>query len=85
MLFRSNLGVLLHSKGRLPDAMSEYREALRIDRDYADAHYGMALTLTALGRTPDAIAEYREALRSRPNWPAVQRELEAALASPGHR
>jgi tetratricopeptide (TPR) repeat protein len=80
-----NLGVLLHSKGRLADAMSEYREALRIDRDYADAHYGMALTLTALGRTSDGIAEYREALRSRPNWPAVQRELEAALASAGRR
>jgi Tfp pilus assembly protein PilF len=80
-----NLGVLLHSKGQLADAMSEYREALRIDPFYADAHYGMALTLTALGRTPDAITEYREALRSRPNWPAVQRELETALASAGQR
>jgi tetratricopeptide (TPR) repeat protein len=80
-----NLGVLLHSKGRLPDAMSEYRQALRIDRDYADAHYGMALTLRALGQMTEAIAEYREALRSRPNWPAVQRELETALASAGQR
>lgn len=80
-----NLGVLLHSAGRLADALSEYREAVRIDRDYADAHYGMALTFKALGQTPDAIAEYREALRSRPDWPAVQRELDAALASAGRR
>ncbi|HKF67988.1 MAG TPA: tetratricopeptide repeat protein, partial [Vicinamibacterales bacterium] len=74
-----NLGVLLHSRNQLDDAMKEYRTALRFSPDYADAHYGLALVLKALGRTADAIVEYREALRSRPDWPAVQRELEALM------
>jgi Tfp pilus assembly protein PilF/mono/diheme cytochrome c family protein len=75
-----NLGVLLHSRNRLPEAMNEYRAALRLNRGYADAHYGLALAFKALGRTSDAVSEYREALRSRPDWPAVQRELDALSA-----
>jgi hypothetical protein len=38
-----------------------------------------ALVLKAWGRTSDAIAEYHEALRVRPDWPSVQRELNALL------
>ena len=74
-----NYGVLLHTQGRLDDAMRQYREALRLNGGYADAHYGMALVLKAWGRTSDAISEYREALRSRPDWPSVQRELDALV------
>jgi hypothetical protein len=40
----------------------------------------MALALKATGRTAEAVAEYREALRSRPDWPVVQRELDALAA-----
>jgi Tfp pilus assembly protein PilF len=60
--------------------MNEYQTAVRLSPDYADAHYGMALALKATGRTAEAVAEYREALRSRPEWPAVQRELDALAA-----
>jgi Tfp pilus assembly protein PilF len=76
-----NYGVLLHTQGHLDDAMREYQDAVRLNRDYADAHYGMALVLKAWGRTNDAISEYHEALRVRPEWPAVQRELDALLVN----
>jgi hypothetical protein len=32
--------------------------ARRLNRDYADAHYGLALAFKALGRTSEAISEY---------------------------
>lgn len=76
-----NYGVLLHTQGRLDEAMRQYQDAVRLNRDYADAHYGMALVLKAWGRTTDAISEYHEALRVRPEWPAVQRELDALLVN----
>ena len=78
-----NYGVLLHTQGRLDDAMRQYQDAVQLNRDYADAHYGMALVLKALGRTNDAISEYHEALRIRPEWPSVQRELDALLVNAG--
>jgi len=76
-----NYGVLLHTEGRLDEAMRQYQEAVQLNHDYADAHYGMALVLKAWGRTSDAIAEYHEALRARPDWPSVQRELDALLVN----
>lgn len=63
--------------------MRQYQDAVQLNRDYADAPYGMALVLKALGRTNDAISEYHEALRVRPEWPSVQRELDALLVNAG--
>jgi tetratricopeptide (TPR) repeat protein len=78
-----NYGVLLHSQGRLDEAMRQYQDAVELNHDYADAHYGMALVLKTWGRTSDAVSEYHEALRVRPEWPAVQRELDTLLANSG--
>ena len=78
-----NYGVLLHTQGRLDEAMRQYQDAVQLNRDYADAHHGMALVLKTWGRTSDAISEYQEALRARPEWPSVQRELDALLVNTG--
>ncbi|HVZ22232.1 MAG TPA: tetratricopeptide repeat protein [Vicinamibacterales bacterium] len=76
-----NLAVFLQSTGRSDQALEEYREAVRLNPALPDAHYGLALVLKQQGRLTDAIAEYRRALRLRPDWPAVRRELDAALAA----
>src|SRR5262249_16296406 len=39
------------------------REALRLKKDYANAHYSLGLALRDKGRLDEAIAEWREALR----------------------
>ena len=52
--------------GRIEDAEAEYREALRINPDDADAHYILALLLVYRGKE-DAEVEYREALRIKPD------------------
>jgi tetratricopeptide (TPR) repeat protein len=53
--------------GRLPDAIAEYRAALQLAPDFADAHYNLASALLGAGRPADAIAEYEAVLRIRPN------------------
>jgi len=77
-----NLGVELERiPDRLPEAIAEYRAALRIQPDHAEAHNNLA---SALARMPDrlseAIAEYQAALRIRPDLPAIHYNLANTLA-----
>ncbi|MGA2769290.1 MAG: tetratricopeptide repeat protein [Bryobacteraceae bacterium] len=76
-----NLGSALSKlPGRLPDAIVEYRVALRIEPDYAEAHYNLGKALLQLpGRLPDAIAEYEAALRINPDFADVHFDLGNAL------
>jgi tetratricopeptide (TPR) repeat protein len=59
-----NLGCeLVPVPGHLGEAVAHFREALRINPYYIEAHYNLGKALDALGRTPEAIAQYEEALR----------------------
>jgi tetratricopeptide (TPR) repeat protein len=67
--------------GRLPEAIAEYRLALRIDPDHADVHNNLANALAAIpGGLPEAIAEYRVALRMEPDRVEPHNNLGNALA-----
>ena len=79
-------GALAKLPGRLPDAIVEYQESLRIEPDYSDAHFNLANALSRMpGRLPDAIAEYQTALRIDPNYAAAHNDLGFALANSGGR
>ena len=58
MLFRS----IYHDLGRYPEAQAAYREALRLNPGYADAHFYLAVTLEKAGRSGEA----------RPHWQAYR-------------
>jgi len=76
-----NLGnALLEIPGRMPDAISEYRRAVRIYPNYADAHNNLGAILLQSGRTTEAIAEYRAAVRLDPNYPDAHSNLGSALS-----
>jgi tetratricopeptide (TPR) repeat protein len=77
---RNNLGLLLMNiPGRLPDAIAEYEEALRLQPDSAGTHNNLGATLAKLpGRLPDAIAHYEEALRLQPDFAEAHYNLGAA-------
>jgi tetratricopeptide (TPR) repeat protein len=62
-LTRFTLGDALDEQGRTGEAIAEYREALRFNPAYVDAHVNLGLALDKLGRTQEAIAQYREASR----------------------
>lgn len=83
----NNLGnALAQSTGRLPEAIAEFRTALRILPGYADAHYNLGNALAQMsGRLPEAIAEYRAALRVDPDYGRAHLNLGTALSQmPGH-
>ena len=55
--------------------MLEYKEAIRIKPDYAEAHFNLGDALSKIpGRSPDAIAEYQAAIRIRPDYAGVASE-----------
>ena len=76
-----NLGnVLLEIPGRMPDAIAEYQNALRIYPNYAEAHNNLGAILLQSGRTTEAVAEYRAAVRLDPDYPDAHSNLGSALS-----
>jgi tetratricopeptide (TPR) repeat protein len=77
------LGVALSAiPERLPEAISQYQAALKIEPHFVRAHtdYGNALAQIP-GRLPEAVAEYRAALRTSPDSAILHNDLGNALAS----
>jgi len=73
-----------NEKKKLDKAMSELREALRLDPKSADAHHALGFVLLLEGEAKQAIAEYREALHLKPDYPgAIHNQLATALAANG--
>ena len=54
--------------GKLPEAVTQYEQALRINPDFPEAHFNLGLALEKLGRTPEAIAHYRQAVKLQPDF-----------------
>ncbi len=55
----------MHS-GRLPEAVAQYEEALRLKPDYPLARTNFGNVLVQSGKPPEAIDQYQQALRSEP-------------------
>jgi hypothetical protein len=64
---------------RLDEAATSFRDALRLDPAYANAHNNLGNVLLAQGRTEEAIHEFREVVRLQPGSDAAKKNLEAAL------
>ncbi|HWW00180.1 MAG TPA: tetratricopeptide repeat protein [Candidatus Acidoferrum sp.] len=52
----------------LEEAVDNYRQALKLDPSFPDAHFQLANALFKQGAGEEAIREYQEALRCRPVW-----------------
>ena len=57
----SNLGTALYAKGRMGEAVAQYKEALRLKPGLVKVHYNIAL---ALLRTPGGADEAEEQLEA---------------------
>jgi len=79
-----NLGCILQAMpGRLPEAIAQFEEAVRLYPDYAGAHCNLGMALASVGRLPEAIAHYEQALRVKPDFAVAHNNLGNALGASG--
>ena len=71
--------------GRLEEALTCYREALRLEPDLAPAYINMGNTLRAQGKLDEAVASFREALRIQPDCAETYYNLGMVLKTQGKR
>jgi serine/threonine protein kinase/Flp pilus assembly protein TadD len=79
----NNLGIALREKGQLDEAITEYRESLRLNKDYPAVHNNLGVALQRKGQLDEAIAEYRQALRLKKDFPEAHNNLGNALRHKG--
>lgn len=71
----NNLGICLVRTGKAEEALAQFREAVRINGDLADAQYNMAMLLVALKQPDEAVTHFKEVLRLKPDDQQVKEEL----------
>ena len=79
----NNLGAALSRRGRLPEAIEQFRAAIKIKPDYADAHYNLGYALARQGNLEEGIYHFAEALRLQPNNVKAHNNMGVALALQG--
>jgi Tfp pilus assembly protein PilF len=67
-IIRDGYGTVLADSGNLAAAAAEYKEALRLRPDYANAHSNYGTVLRELGQLDQAIVHYQEAIRLDPRY-----------------
>jgi tetratricopeptide (TPR) repeat protein len=74
---------MLKLKDRVPEAVADFREAIRLNPGFAENHYNLGNALQKMGRPEEAEASYREALRLRPDFAEAHSNLGNALQKMG--
>jgi tetratricopeptide (TPR) repeat protein len=59
----NNLGVALMDSGRLPEAVDQFEQALKIRPGYADARDNLGFLFWRMGRLPEAIEQFEQYLK----------------------
>jgi tetratricopeptide (TPR) repeat protein len=77
------LGFILGKKGRVAEAIAEYRTAISLDPDDAGSHNDLGVDLGRQGRIGEAIAEYETAIRLNPNDATARNNLGKVLLDKG--
>ena len=79
----NNLGAILMLSGRVPEAIGQYEQALRLKSDYVEAYINLGNALFYEGHVPEAVGEYEQALRLKPNSAEAHTRLGIALDRTG--
>ena len=76
-------GNALDNRGLWDEAGAAFHEALRLRKDYPEAHYNLGSVLFKKGQLDEASAEIREAIRLRKDWYAAHHHLGNVLYKKG--
>jgi tetratricopeptide (TPR) repeat protein len=79
------LGGVLADRGKIDEAIAEYREALRIVPTQAEWRSSLGLLYTKQGKVTEAMGQYALATRARPGYADAHNNLGAMLARAGRR
>jgi protein O-mannosyl-transferase len=82
-LVEYNLGITVAQQGRGEEALRHFREAVRINPEYAEALNNLGAALAASGRRNEAIANFEKALQIAPNNPEAHSNLGLVLVDAG--
>ena len=77
----ANLGVALHERGRIDEAIVHYRAALELQPGFAEIQYDLGNALAARQQPEEAAEHYRQALALRPDYAEAHYGLGNALAA----
>jgi len=61
-----NQGVILWNAGKIPEAQTQFEQAIKIDPNLAEAHYWLGMALVNGGKAADAKAHFEEYLKLAP-------------------
>ena len=61
--------------GNLEFAIDNYKKAILLNPDYAEAHYNLGRAYQAMNQFNDSILSYRKAIASKPNYPEAYNNL----------
>ncbi len=80
---RYNLGLYLQNAGKWDGAIEQYRKALDLNPEYADARLNLGVALFRKGQVDEAIEQYQAALRLHPQYADAHIDLGVALFRKG--
>jgi len=79
-----NLGTVYQQRGDQVRAIAEFREAIRLQPQFAAPHILLGASLLATHRLPEAVRELERAVELAPQEPAAHLELAKAYESSGN-
>ncbi|MBC8137874.1 MAG: tetratricopeptide repeat protein [Fibrella sp.] len=79
----NNLGIAFAERGRLPEAIATFREAIRLRPEEAESHYHLGVALADTGDLRGAVPAFREATRLNPALTEAWYRLGTTLGKTG--
>ena len=77
-----NLGFTLMQSGRVPEAVDQFEQAVKI-KPGADARNNLGIALVHAGRIPEALEQYAQAVKIKPDFAEAHYNLGIALMDAG--
>ena len=78
------IGFALSRTGQVPQAIDQYRLAVQLNPNYANAHYNLGTLQSGLGNREEALASLEQAIRLQPDLAEAHNNLGAILREMDH-